>query len=324
MPAVISAIEIHFSAPADLREEVALLEKVVADLEREVQKHYMMSYHLVRWEDSAVSATGRPQEIVNRQIGYRDIFIGILGSRFGTREDLSSRTEKEFARALDSWQLLGRPHVLFYFNDQPIRVSQIDPSELLKVNSFRDSVIDGQAPCSSYSGLGEFESLVRRQLAKALLGEAPEKKAARVFYSYAREDEVLREQLAKHLRVLERNRIIESWYDDMIAPGAEWADRIADEMRKADIIVLLVSSDFLDSEYCYKVEMQEALKRHEAGKVRVMPIIVRSAIWEESPLASLKALPKDRKPITLWADRDEAWTDVARGIRSVALELEPE
>jgi hypothetical protein len=64
--------------------------------------------------------------------------------------------------------------------------------------------------------------------------------------------------------------------------------------------------------------MSRALERHEAGTISVVPIIVRSALWEESPLAKLKALPKDGKPITLWNDRDEAWTDVARGIKGIA------
>ncbi len=55
--------------------------------------------------------------------------------------------------------------------------------------------------------------------------------------------------------------------------------------------------------------------------MHVLPIIVRSAIWEESPLAKLKALPRDGKPTTLWTDRDEAWTDVARDIKRVASEF---
>ena len=77
----------------------------------------------------------------------------------------------------------------------------------------------------------------------------------------------------------------------------------------------------MDSDYCYTVEMQSALLRHSSGDVRIIPVIVRSSLWEESPLAPLKALPRDGKPVTLWVDRDEAWTDVARGIRTVAQEF---
>lgn len=104
----------------------------------------------------------------------------------------------------------------------------------------------------------------------------------------------------------------------MIVPGAEWNEEIGAQLEKANIVVLLVSSDFLDSDYCYTVEMERALTRHKAGEVELVPVTVRSALWEESPLANLKALPRDAKPVTLWQDRDEAWTDVARGIKMVA------
>ncbi len=71
------------------------------------------------------------------------------------------------------------------------------------------------------------------------------------------------------------------------------------------------------SDYCYTKEMQRALDRHKRGEARAIPIILRPIDWQETPLGKLQALPKDGKPITLWANRDNAFLDVARGIRSV-------
>ena len=85
--------------------------------------------------------------------------------------------------------------------------------------------------------------------------------------------------------------------------------------------MLLVSADFVASDYCYDVEMKRALERHDAGKARVIPIILRAVDWHSVPLGKLQALPKDGKPVTLWPDRDSAWNDVATGIRKVVEQL---
>lgn len=318
-------IRIHFASPGDVKEERSVLERVVADLQSSIGQEYKILLELVRWEKSALPAMGSPQEIVNQQVQPYDIFIGILWTRFGTPTiAYDSGTEEEFKRALDSWQMLGRPYTLFYFCDRPVKVSDIEPNQLSKVAKFRNSISE-QGLYSTYSDTNEFKVLLQQHLSqiipKLAKSAVPSRRVPRLFYSYAHEDEIFREELAKHLKVLERNHIIESWYDNMILPGTEWAKEIDTQLEKADIVVLLVSSDFLDSDYCYSVEMEQALQRHEAGTVSVLPIIVRSALWELSPLASLQALPSGAKPITLWSDRDEAWTDVTRGIKRVADEF---
>ncbi len=87
--------------------------------------------------------------------------------------------------------------------------------------------------------------------------------------------------------------------------------------RETLIILLLVSQDFLASDYCYEKEMKRALERHEAGEARVIPIILRPTHLEVTPFSKLQALPTEAKPITLWPDRDEAFVDVVRGIQKV-------
>src|SRR5215472_12990005 len=135
-----------------------------------------------------------------------------------------------------------------------------------------------------------------------------------VFYSYSHHDEELRDALEKHLSILKRNGQIVGWHDRRIGAGDEWRNQIDEHVRSAHIILLLISSDFLASDYCYDIEMKLALERHQRGKAIVIPIILRPVEWHEAPFARLQALPRDGKPVTKWADRDEAFADIARNI----------
>jgi hypothetical protein len=145
--------------------------------------------------------------------------------------------------------------------------------------------------------------------------------AIEVFFSYSHRDEALRDELATHLRLLERQGIIAGWHDRRIAPGGEWAGAIDARLQSARIILLLVSADFLASDYCYDVEVQQAMGRHDAGEARVIPVILRPVDWHSAPFGRLQALPKDGRPVTSWPTHDDAFLDVARGIRAVAEEL---
>jgi hypothetical protein len=145
--------------------------------------------------------------------------------------------------------------------------------------------------------------------------------AVEIFFSYAREDEALMDQIRHQLVLFEREGIIVKWYDRKIQAGEEWGQKISWQLSVAKIILLLFSPDFLASRYCYSVEMAEALKRHEKGEAVVIPIILRHCLWQETPIGKLQALPKDGKPITKWSNRDEATMDVAAGIIKVVREL---
>ncbi len=127
-----------------------------------------------------------------------------------------------------------------------------------------------------------------------------------LFYSYAHEDEELRNQLDKHLHLLERQGLITSWHDCEIRAGDDWAIEIDTHLESAQIILLLISADFLASDYCYGVEMKRALERHFTGEARVVPIILRPVDWKHEPiLNSLQALPTDGKPVTTWSMKNK-------------------
>ena len=136
-----------------------------------------------------------------------------------------------------------------------------------------------------------------------------------IFFSYAHADEALRNQLERHLGSLKRQKRILTWYDRNIPPGTEWASEIDAHLKTAHIILLLISSDFIDSPYCWSVELKKAIKRHNAGEACVIPIIVRPVNWKKTPFAKLQALPTDGKPISTWSDIDEALVNVVEGIQ---------
>ena len=142
-----------------------------------------------------------------------------------------------------------------------------------------------------------------------------------IFYSYSHKDETLRDELETHLALLKRQGIIHGWHDRRITAGTEWANAIDNNLEASQIILLLISANFLASDYCYDKEMKRALEKHATGESRVIPIIIRSVDWSGAPFSHLQVLPKDAKPVASWADHDKAWTDVAKGIRKVVEEL---
>jgi internalin A len=139
-----------------------------------------------------------------------------------------------------------------------------------------------------------------------------------VLYSYANEDERYKDVLETHLKILQRQGTIHTWSDRKIEGGANWREEIMNELDRADIILLLISSDFLASDFCYDIEMTRALERDANKEARVIPVIVRDCIWTKAPFAKLQALPKDGKPVKSWPDKDKAWRNVAEGIEKAA------
>jgi len=123
--------------------------------------------------------------------------------------------------------------------------------------------------------------------------------ALKIFFSYAREDKDLRDTLAKQLSGLQRQGIITSWYDGEISPGVDWQALIEKYLQHSDIILLLVSPDFVASDYCYSVVMKRAISRHENGEARIIPILLRPTDFKDLPFAKLQYLPVNGRAVTL-------------------------
>jgi len=139
-----------------------------------------------------------------------------------------------------------------------------------------------------------------------------------VFFSYSHADEALRDQLEKQLAILKRQGVIDTWHDRRIGAGQDIDNAIDEHINRDEIILLLVSADFLASDYCYNEEMTRAMERNSLGEAIVIPVILRACDWQNAPFGRLNATPPDGKPVTQWVDIDEAFLQVVKAVRGAA------
>jgi len=139
----------------------------------------------------------------------------------------------------------------------------------------------------------------------------------KTFISYSHRDESALERLHTHLAMLRREKKIDEWYDREILAGSDINEDITAQLETCNIFLALLSPDFLHSDYCYEREMQRAIERHEAGELRIIPIIIEPCDWKASPLQRFKALPKDGKPISEWTNENAAYLDIVAELRRI-------
>ncbi len=155
-------------------------------------------------------------------------------------------------------------------------------------------------------------------MSRTTTGFVTEKKEISIFFSYAHQDEKYRDQLEQHLGFLKRTNLLKSWHDRKIVPGQEWHREIDEQINFADIILLLITPAFASSDYCWDVEVKRALERRKQGDALVVPILIKPvAGWEDTPLGKLQALPKDAKAATQWNNLNEAFLNIAGGLRDI-------
>lgn len=138
-----------------------------------------------------------------------------------------------------------------------------------------------------------------------------------IFLSYAREDKTYKDEIDKALIGLKKNGQVDVWHDQTIEAGMTWSDEIKNAIDKAHIFLLLISSDFNNSEYIWENELAAAMKKHEEKKARVIPIICRTCDWTSMPYSKFQAIPPGVVPIDQFTNKDEAYTIVAKNIKSV-------
>jgi tetratricopeptide (TPR) repeat protein len=136
-----------------------------------------------------------------------------------------------------------------------------------------------------------------------------------IFCSYAHEDLAYVKEFHKHLSLLQRDGLISTWYDGLIGAGQQWQREIETHLNNANIILLFISADFLNSDFCMETELPIALDRSNRQDALVIPIILRPCDWQNSTFAHLQALPTGAKPIAAWQHRDEAYTEIVKSIR---------
>jgi internalin A len=290
-------------------------------LPRFIVRSRVLNKDLPRWRTGAVLTFEGNQALVKADVQDRKVSITVIGNPVGRRRLLSV--------------------IRSYFEDIHRSIAKLQVEEKVPVPGYTGEVIDCETlRVMEAGGEKEFPLVVKGKLVKLNVVEllngiedtstrhievtregSDVREAVQVVFSYSHKDEELRDQLETHLKLMQRQSIISTWHDRKIAGGEEWKGAIDDNFRHADVILLLTSTDFIASDYCYDIEMKSSLERHDKGEAKVVPIILRKCQWQGSPFGKLQALPRDDKPVTLWKDRDEAWHSVAEGIKKIAEEI---
>ncbi len=145
----------------------------------------------------------------------------------------------------------------------------------------------------------------------------------KIFISYAHKDEIYKDKLVTSIANLKRQGYVSAWEDRQIPIGGEWDKHIKTELNDADVILMLISMDFIASEYCFDVEVAKAIERHNNpdDNARVVPIIIRPADWQDTAFARLQALPKGALPVSKWDDEDEAYLDIVNQLKKLIKDM---
>ncbi len=297
-------------------------------LPRFIVRSHSLSEDSPRWHTGVLLRFEGCEALVKADTAAKVVQISVRGSQELRRRELLAVIRSDFERIhgdivrLDPEELVpvpGAPDVALSYNDLRVMEEQGRRQVSVVVNgTVRD------LPVRDLLGGIDVdrrrESLVEFSTRRPRDSHDEKEPAAKVFVSYSHKDESLRNDLETHLKLLERRGLIEVWNDRLIPPGNEWQPSIDDHLERADVILFLVSVDFLASDYIDNVEMTRALERHHSGEATVIPIIVRDVNWKQAPFAKLQALPKDGKPVRNWGNKDRAWRSVAEGIETVILD----
>lgn len=280
---------------------------------------HVLSQDPRRWRTGAVLQRGDCSALVKTDIDAKKVLIRVRGpARDGSRRELLAVIRYDFERIHGQLRRL-EVHERVPVPDHPGYA--LDYRELVALQRA------GDRTTRRWVGerLVEFnidELLQGIDVAGAHADElAGAPRPLRAFISYSHKDEHLREELETHLKLMQRQGLLAAWTDRKIAPGSAWMAAIDDNIKSADLILVLVSADFLASHYCYEVELNIALDRHARGEARLVPLYARTCDLQGAPLGRLQGLPRDARPVTTWPDRDAAWTDIARGLRALIAEL---
>lgn len=148
-----------------------------------------------------------------------------------------------------------------------------------------------------------------------------ENSGIKVFVSYSAQDQEFAEELEKHLVLLQRQGLIRTWQSRIVDRSYDWANTIDINLEESQLILPLVSTDYLASDYTSGVEMRRAMALHSSGQARLLPILVRPVDLKRGPFAEMQVLPRGNHPISTWSDQDAAWINITRGIRKAVTSL---
>lgn len=288
---------------------------------RFIVRSYVLSRGQARWRSGVILAREGCTALVKAMADDRRITVRIRGGDSDSRRQLLAMIRYDFDRLHEDFRdgltvVAKVPHPSF--PSLSFEYLKLLAFEKTGVHEFPE-IVGGRV---INVRVRDLLSGVDFKLMQADAGESAYTGRS-LFFSYSHRDENLRDELETHLKLMHRQGLIRPWHDRKILPGAEWNPAINAQIENADIILLLVSADFIASDYCWTEELKVALRRHSFGEAKVIPVILRQCDWTSTPFAHLQSLPSNGEPITSWRDRDAAWTDVVAGIRRIAPTVPP-
>lgn len=273
-----------------------------------------------RWRTGVILEFEGCRALVKADTQVKKIFISVSGPASNRRRLLAvirSDFERIYRdiRNLDLREIVPLPE----YPDEIVSYRKLLVMEQNGIKSFPEVIGERLIEIDVDELLNGVDLDDTRRVSRAM--DKP-RRPVRLFFSYSHKDESYRNELETHLKLLQRQGFLETWHDRKIGASDDWKQSIDENLKRADIILLLVSADFIASDYCYEKEMEAALERHDDGEARVAPVIVRDVNWEKAPFARLGVLPEDGKAVSLWENRDRAWRNVAEGIEKLAEDIQ--
>jgi internalin A len=284
-------------------------------LPRFIVRTHTLSDGLPRWRTGVILKFEDNRALVKADVQDKKVFISVSGPTAGRRR-LLAIIRSDFERIHYDIRNL-QPQEIIPLPENPnvvVPYQKLLVMEQNGIRSFPEVVGDGVSELNVHDLLNGVDLEGTRRKDKRM---EERREVVRLFYSYSHKDEMLRDELETHLKLMQRQGLIDTWHDRKIEAGDDWKRSIDDNLNRADIILLLVSSDFIASNYCYEKEMARALERHKSGEALVIPLIVRDVNWGKAPFTGLQVLPKDGKAVTLWDNKDSAWRNISEGIEKV-------
>lgn len=282
---------------------------------RFIARTHTLNDKMLCWRNGTVLRSEDCQALIRADLQERKIFISIKG-RSNARRRLLAIIRSDFDTIHNSLPNLQVSEMI-PIPDKPGGIVPYDTLLVLEKNNIEifPTVINGRVVKLNVREL--LNGIDETKQDKLYNANQEQGKEIHLFYSYSHKDEYLRNELETHLKLLQRQGLIQSWTDRQIEVGEEWENKINEKLERADIILLLISADYLASDYCYGVEMARALALHDKGQVIVIPIILRSVNLSNLPFSRIQMLPGDGKAVTSWSDRDSAWRNISEGIERV-------
>ncbi|HYH83846.1 MAG TPA: COR domain-containing protein [Pyrinomonadaceae bacterium] len=290
-------------------------------LPRFIVRTHVLSDDTQRWRTGVILKLEDNLALVRADAQERRVFINIKGPLTGRRRLLSIIRENFDHMHGDIRHL--KPVEIVPLPQQPAAI--VSYADLLTweksgMKKF-PMIVDGSVvELDVQQLLNGVELEAERASASGVRGrmDIERGRAARIFVSYSHKDERLLSELKTHLSPLRRLRLIETWDDSAIEAGEDWRENINDNLERADIIILLISANFIDSDYCFEKEFGRALERDKKNEARVVPVIALDVNWKAIPqLAGLQAVPKNGKPVSNWTNKHTAWRDVSERVQKM-------